>query len=204
MNVQSLNVQSLMDAMDGIALLLDERLCIAMVGWPNWDRFLKENDAAALPHARVLGRPFPDFLVEGEVRETYAGLLREVRDGRRPEVRLDYRCDAPERARLMRLSVIPVGSVRGGPWLLYQSILLEERQRPPIRLWRAPVRPLAAGQILTVCSVCARVAWPKGAPAEARTWIDAEEYERRSPEAPDAVSHGFCPECLERVLREVA
>ena len=193
--------QDLLDAMDGVALLLDGELRIAAVGWGNWDRFLRDNGGPAYAWEEVVGRHIQDFFTAGEVRDTYRHVFERVLKAERGELRIDYHCDAPDVERLMRLAVT---RVNGGPdaGLLYQSILLDARQRPPIGLFGVPVRPLGEGDLLTICSICAHVAWPKGATTEAREWIAPHEYYRRGGEEVTELSHGFCETCLERLLAE--
>lgn len=195
--------QNLLDAMDGVSLLLDRELRIAAVGWPNWDDFLSRNGGPDQSRHKIVGRHVCDFFTGDEVRETFRRAFEHVLTSERGELRVTYRCDAPEVERLMRLSVTRVESDAGAA-LLYQSVLLHARERPPIEHFGAPVRPSGAGDLLTICSLCAQVAWPKGAPADRRQWIEAPEYYRRGGEEVAALSHGFCPDCFDRLMAEIA
>ena len=194
--------QNLLDAMDGVCLLLDGELRILAVGWPNWDRFLRENDGPDYQREQVLGRRIHDFFTEGEVRDTYKRVFEHVLTGRRGELQVTYHCDAPQVERLMRLSVTRVEGERGAA-LLYQSTLLSATERPPMGLFGAPVRPSGQENLLTICSICARVAWPEGAPAEAREWISPHEYYRRGGGEVAALSHGFCPKCFDDLMAQM-
>ena len=194
--------QDLLDAMDGVSLLLDGELRIAAVGWRNWDQFLRENNGPLYAREGVLGRRIQDFFTAGEVRDTYRHVFESVLRGDRGQLRITYHCDAPEVERLMRLSVTRVNG-EAGAGLLYQSVLLDATQRPPIGLFGVPVRPLAEKDLLTICSICAQVAWPRGAPVEAREWIAPHEYYRRGGEEVTELSHGFCETCLERLLAQI-
>lgn len=200
---EAMKSQALLDAMDGVTLLLDAELRIAAVGWPNWDGFLRENDGPAYARDEIVGRPIYDYFTEGEVRETYRRAFEHVLTGERGQLRVTYHCDAPHVARLMRLSVTRVNGDAAHA-LLYQSVLLHAVERPPIGLYGVPVRPLGEGDLLTICSICARVAWPKGTPAGAREWIDPREYYRRGGEDVAELSHGFCPSCFDRLMAELA
>ena len=195
--------QTILDAMDGVALVLDRGLRIAAVGWPNWDTFLAENDGEARPRDAIVGRPIVDFITEGPARETYGRLFADVLRRARPALELDYRCDGPAVKRFMRLSVTRLeegGAVTG---LLYQSIALETVQRPPVPFLSARFVPPDAGDPLTLCAICARVAWPKGAPSGAREWIEAEDYYRRGGESVEHLSHGFCDACYRHLMAEL-
>lgn len=190
--------QSLLDAMDGVVLLLDRDLVIRRIGQPNWDRVWAENEGA-VDYPEVTGRRLTDFISAGEVRDAWEQVLDDVLQHRRPHVELDYRCDAPERKRYMRLTVTPV--LAGGDigHLLYQSTLLHEEPRAPVgylasqSLWRHGL------PLLTICSVCARVAWrPEG--ASTIQWLDAVQYYRAGGDDEVNLSHGLCPACSEALL----
>lgn len=191
--------QNLLDAMDGVSLLLDGELRIAAVGWPSWNSFLRENDGPDYSRDQLLGRRIHDFFTAGEVRETYERAFRHVLTGERAELRITYHCDAPQVERLMRLSITRIDG-DGEAGLLYQSVLLQATERPPIGLYGVPVRPSGREGLLTICSICARVAWPAGAPAGKREWIAPHEYYRRGGEEVVALSHGFCPDCFDELM----
>lgn len=164
----SVTHHSLLDAMDGIAMILDRELRIVQVGEPNWERFLDANppqDPAARNHSKesVLDRPVTQFIAGNTVRSTFAELFKSVLSGTRPLVRIHYRCDAPTLRRDMRLSVSPIATAGEVRHLLYQSVMLWAQQRPAIPLFGVPVADEDVEDILTLCAICARVAWPIGA-----------------------------------------
>ena len=199
--------QRLLDAMDGIAMILDRELRIVQIGEPNWQKFLDDNpppDPAARARAKqsVLGRPVTEFIAGEAVRATFAELFNSVLGGTRAVVRIDYRCDAPTQRRDMRLSVRPVtadGEVRH---LLYQSVLLWAQQRPAIPLFGVPVADQDDDDILTLCAICARVAWPIGVPRGAQEWIEPADYYQRGGSEIALISHGFCEDCFARLKEE--
>lgn len=202
----SVTNQNLLDAMDGIAMILDHELHIVRIGEPNWQQFLDNNpppdSTARLSKESVLNRPVTQFIAGDPVRSTFAHLFNTVLSGSRPVVRIDYRCDAPTLRRDMRLSVRPImtgGDVR---YLLYQSVTLSVQQRPAIPLFGAPVSDQSAEDIPTLCAICARVAWPISAPIGAREWIDPIEYYRRGGGDAALISHGFCEACFARFQDE--
>jgi hypothetical protein len=196
--------QSLLDAMDGIVMILDRDLRISRIGGPNWERFLEANRPSDLKgsdcsKASVLDRPVLQFIAGTSVRSTYAELFNSVLSGTRPLVQIDYRCDAPALRRDMRLSVRPI--VTGGKisHLLYQSVVLSTQQRPAIGLFGVPVADRESDEILTLCAICARIAWPIGAPSGEREWIEPSDYYRRGGGDVDLISHGFCEDCFARL-----
>lgn len=199
--------QGLLDAMDGIAMILERDLRITGIGVPNWHKFLQDNlpaDPADRDHSHesVLDRPVTQFFAGDAVRSTFAELFDSVLRGARPVVRIDYRCDAPTQRRDMRLTVSPIptdGEVRH---LLYQSVMLSVQQRPAIPLFGAPPALEDEEDILTLCAICARVAWPVGAPSGSREWIEPAEYYRRDGAEVTLISHGFCEDCFSRLKDE--
>jgi hypothetical protein len=199
--------QSLLNAMDGIAMILDHALRITQIGRPNWDRFLDDNPSHD-PLSRdrldenVLGRPVTQFIAGDAIRSTFADLFNSVLSGKRRVVRVDYRCDAPNQRRDMRFSVSPITTNDGALHLLYQSVMLSSQMRPAIPLFAAPVADQQAEDILTLCVICARVAWPLGAPTGAREWIEPSEYYHRGGVAVALISHGFCEDCFARLQEE--
>jgi len=199
--------QSLLDAMDGIAMILDRELHITQVGEPNWQQFIDANpppDQAARERAKqhVLGRPVTEFIAGDAVRKTFAELFNSVLGGTRPVVQIDYRCDAPTQRRDMRLSVRPISAHGDVHHLLYQSVLLSVQQRPAIPLFGVPVADQDDDAILTLCAICARVRWPVGAPRETAEWIEPAAYYRRGGGEVALISHGFCEDCFKRLKEE--
>lgn len=196
--------QELLDAMDGIVMLIDRGLRIVRIGSPNWQRFMDDN----LPQDRtdrersgeaVLWRPVTEFFAGDTVREVFAELFDSVLSGARPIVRIDYRCDAPGLRRDMRLTVGPVRKGDAVSHLLYQSVQLSTEPRAAIPLFGAPVAAKDADDILTLCAICARVAWPIGAPAGEREWVEPAEYYRLGGGEVALISHGFCESCFARL-----
>ncbi len=199
--------QSLLDAMDGIAMILDRDLCILRLGEPNWQQFLDENPPSerdAHIHAKqdVHERPVTQFFAGNAVRATFAALFHSVMNGDRPVVQFSYRCDAPTLRRSMRLSVRPIMSGKDVRHLLYQSIVLSSEPRPALALFGAPVATRDADDILTLCAICARVAWPVGAPTGEREWIEPTEYYHRGGGEVVLISHGFCEACFAHLQDE--
>lgn len=203
----SVTEQRLLDAMDGISMILDHDLRITRVGEPNWQEFLDDNAPEDLevrnrPRGDVLDRPVTQFFAGEVVRSTFATLFNGVLTGTRPVVRIDYRCDAPTLRRDMRLSVRPINTGGNIRHLLYQSVMLAAQQRPAIPLFGARVADQEADNILTLCAICARVAWPVGAPSGAREWIEPPEYYQRGGSEVSMISHGFCEDCFGKLQAE--
>lgn len=199
--------QSLLNAMDGITMILDSDLHIAGIGEPNWQQFLDENppqDPAVRSRSSesVIDRPVTQFIAGEAIRTAFADLFNSVLTRTRPYVQFDYRCDSPTLRRDMRLSVRPIMSGSDVDYLLYQSVVFSVQQRPAIPLFGAAVADQDSEDILTLCAICARVAWPIGAPSGAREWIEPPEFYRRGGGGVALLSHGFCGDCFTRLQEE--
>ncbi len=203
----SVTHQNLLDAMDGITMILDSDLRIAQIGEPNWRQFLEDNppqDPADQNRSNesVLDRSVMQFFAGDAVRTIFTDLFNNVLSKKRSVVQIDYRCDAPTLRRDMRLTVRPIKTDDVVRHLLYQSVILSVHQRPAIPLFGATVADQDAEDILTLCAICARVAWPIGAPTGAREWIEPPEYYRRGGGDVTLLSHGFCKDCFARLQEE--
>ena len=200
----SVAVESLLDAMEGVAYLVAHDGIIAAVGREGWRSFAQDNYAPALAEAAaVIGRPLLNFIHGEAVRRAYEGYLEVLRSGRRRALSFEFSCDSPTLARRMRLCISTVQEGAAPAGFLFQSLLLEERTRPPVSLFDA--RVIAAAfqatgdlPLLTMCSYCQRVA--DEVEGGRREWIAAETYYRHGGSSAVRISHGICPRCMkERV-----
>ncbi|MET4702535.1 hypothetical protein ABIE65_005599 [Constrictibacter sp. MBR-5] len=196
-----MNVQALLEAIDGIALVIDRDLRVSAVGTGNWDRFWAENGGADGGFA-ILGKDITMSFSPGVVRDTYRKLFTEVLEMKRQAICVDYRCDAPAARRQMRLSVTPIVTSAGRTHLLYQSTLLSMEQRPPIPLFAARTGEENEPGAVRICAVCAKVEWPDEHAPGAMAWIEPQEYYRRGGSDVTVMSHGFCQPCYERMVAE--
>jgi hypothetical protein len=196
-----MNSQDLLEAVDGVALLLDRDLIVRRVGWRNWNEFWTRNGGAG-DGATVLGCDVTGFFSEGEVRDTYRQLFLGVMAGTRHSVKIDYRCDSPILRRSMRLAVTIVPGDPKPEYLLYQSITLAIEQRPAIPLFGAPAAGANFSDALKICAGCAKVQWPMGSNDPKAEWIEPQEYYRRGGSDVILLSHGFCRPCYEAFMIE--
>ena len=70
-----------------------------------WVEFARQNGAATLDEASVVGRSIWDLIAHAPTRELYKLVFRKVRVGK--TVVLPFRCDAPRLRRYMQLSLTP-------------------------------------------------------------------------------------------------
>jgi hypothetical protein len=196
-----MNSQNILEAMEGLALILDRNLIVRNVGWRNWNAFWTKNGGVG-DAATVLGRDITDFISKGEVRDTYRQMFLGVMAGTRHSVKIDYRCDSPVLKRSMRLAVTIVPGDTPPEYLLYQSTILAIEQRPAIPLFGAPFAGPNWPNPLKICAGCAKVQWPMGSSAPDAEWIEPQEYYRRGGSDLILMSHGFCRPCYEAFMIE--
>ncbi len=198
------DVQNLIDAMEGIAYVLDPEGTIVTIGTRNWNRFASENGGEALIDGEgVIGRSLYDIIAGESVKDSYRRFADAIRSADHPSAVFASRCDSPSVKRSLRLAMTPIGGVGGAPHVLVQSVTLSEEARPPIGLFdfqgllaameRDRTRP-----VLAMCSYCQDVRFPPGSDDETGTWITAEDYYRRGGTSDVGISHGICSGCWDR------
>ena len=129
-----------------------------------------------------------DFIDDPETRHIYRLLHRRVRAGGAP-VRLCFRCDAPDRRRLLDLEI----SARPERGLIYRVRTVREQERQPMGLLE-PSPPRSA-DFVTICAWCERVAVP------AHGWLEIEAAIAALPmlaePRPPQLTHGVCEVCAQ-------
>lgn len=201
------DAQRLLEAIDGVAYLVDAEGIVRAIGTGAWDQFAEANDAAGLTATSVTGRSLFAGMAGARVREICRRLHYDVCVARRPAISYEFRCDAPGVERRMQMSVRPVIGASGVVLALYQSQMLVEAPRLPLGLL-SPERRVhstvdaSAFPIVGLCSFCHAVAWPISAAEEDRNWIGIDDYYRRGGEKNVQVSHGICPACVARLVGE--
>lgn len=201
--VSAISTHALLKAIAGVAYLVDGAGIIIGIS----DDAAAAGNQAEEAEARLpyVGRSIFSMLHGEDVKASYQTLHHAVWSGKSGTYGFEYRCDAPDMERRMRMSVSLV-SENGEPRaVLYQSLILSEELRAPIPLFRADhlvshngARP--DDELLTLCSYCHAIAWPIGAETATREWIEPPEYYRRGGASDVVVSHGICDCCFERVV----
>lgn len=188
----------LLNALDGFAYIVAVDGTILAVGEPGWSNFAIHNGAPGLKGDAIVGQNLFDMGTDEEVLRVQMDLHRRILERQRSVISFEYRCDSPDTIRRMRMSLRPLVEHQRVVAVLYQSILLEQVPRPRMSLFER----FETGELVTLCTYCHDVAWPPGASDKDRTWIEPEEYYRRGGPAEVVVSHGMCPECYDRVMRQ--
>ena len=99
----------------------------------------------------------------------------------------------------MRLSVTPIRRGNHCQNLLFQSIVLEEHQRPPIDLFdfkeieKRHVQDLIL-PVITMCSYCQKIRRDE---VGENNWIEADRYYALGGTSRVRISHGICSACLD-------
>ena len=189
---------------DGICYTTDLAGVIQAVGFPNWDKFSRDNSAPDLAASSVIGRNILDFVNGDEVKQQLAKFMDEIASGKRARWIVPYRCDSPDRTRKMRLSITAIqddGKTTDG--LLFQSILLAEAGRPAIGLFDFEARQqMWANESLPILAMCSYCQMVKDADHSKDEWVAAEAYYAMGGTSEVRLSHGICPPCLERMRAE--
>ena len=131
---QDIGTQQLLDAIDGVTYVVDASGIIRAIGAVSWQRFAAQNDASALTADSMIGTSVFAGIDGADVREACERLHDCVCQGQRPAVTYEYRCDAPDVERRMRMSISPVAGKGNVVMALYQSQLLAEAPRLPLGL----------------------------------------------------------------------
>ena len=153
-----------------------------------WRSFAEVNEGRALLPPGILGRSLWEFIADRETRYIYQVVHDRIRGGGSP-VRLSFRCDAPERRRLLQVDVLP----RDDAGLLYRVLTVKQALRPFVPLLDS--EGPRAESFLTMCAWCKRVdAGPGG-------WLEVEDAVVAlelfdAPRLPQ-LTHGVCEECSE-------
>lgn len=155
-----------------------------------WAAFARANDGADLDPARVVGRSLWDFVGDVETQHIYRQLHQRVRT-RRHAVRLTFRCDAPDRRRLLQLTI----SAARDQTLLYRVRTAREQPRQPLLLLEP--RCPRSETFVTMCGWCKRVAAPP------RRWLEIEDAVTAlslfAEPHPPQLTHGICETCDARL-----
>lgn len=194
--------------MEGVAYLTARDGTILAVGARGWTEFAFDNGAPELKADSVIGTSLFATISGDPVRDTYQRLHTAVSSGRHVASVFEYRCDSPIAERRMRMSITAVTDQTGVAAVLYQSQMLSEAMRPPLRLFARKSRAArdidaASLPMVAMCSFCHRVEWPVGPQPGPRRWIDPTDYYRRGGASDVSVTHGICPACATRLAVSV-
>jgi hypothetical protein len=166
-----------------VIFLLDHELRFVDCN-PGWDTFAAQNGGRGIFREDVLGKSILDF-VPDVLRDFY---VHKYWFAKRSQgwTEHDYHCSSPEKIRLFRMGITPVGT----ELLVMNHLLLEEDciVRPPLQEADTP-KYISPGGLATQCSNC-RKTKRQDDPA---SWDWVPEL-LQHPEL--KISHGLCPRCV--------
>ncbi len=151
-----------------------------------WDRFAAQNAGEDVLSTHVLERSIWDFVGNDETRDFYRQAFDQVRGG--DTVTFNYRCDSPDRLRLLEMSMILVD----GLFVVFTSSTVSVEARPAEIVFDSGVPRTSS--MLRVCSWCKKL-FVEG------KWIDASDAPPFERAAMPALTHGICDDC-DDILRE--
>jgi hypothetical protein len=156
-----------------------------------WLAFAQANQGQALHSSNILGRSLWDFVADAETRHLYQVMVQRLREAG-PPVRFRFRCDAPDRRRLLAMEI--TGDKTGGIQFSVTPVLEE----PRVSISLLDPSHARGEHFLTMCSWCKRTRLPTG------RWVEIEEAVEELGLFEDSplpgVSHGICSTCNEAVV----
>ena len=157
-----------------------------------WLAFAQANEGYALHPSNILGRSLWDFIADAETRHLYQVMVERLRQGG-PPARFRFRCDAPDRRRLLAMEI--TGDQTGGVQFSVTSVL----EDPRVSLSLLEPAHARGERLLTMCGWCKRTQLPPG------RWVELEDAVEELGLFEDSplpgVTHGICPPCHEAMDR---
>ena len=140
----------------------------------------------------VVGRDRWELIQDSSTRHLYETMISRARERAQP-VGFRFRCDTPDKRRLLHMEV----TAREGGHAAFEVNLVESQPRQAVELLR--VGRAQSDALIRMCSWCKRVPLPDGG------WVEVEQalgvlhlFESSGPLP--AISHGICPECMDKML----
>jgi hypothetical protein len=190
------SVEDWLDALDGVAYLVAPSGVILGVGRNGWARFALTVGGDSPSAIDVIGQSLFDMIADDEARSAFRAIHARVASLARSALTYEYRCDAPNLERLMRMSVSALTTCGRLQGVLYQSILVWAKDRVPLEFLSnrealREERRLSAFPFVKICQFCAKVSMK----AWGAEWIEPHVYYQRGGDDRVRLSHGVCPEC---------
>jgi hypothetical protein len=184
---------NILNALEGVCYCADFAGNIIAVGERNWDEFATVNGAGeSFLSSSIQGKNLFDIIAGDDVVHAYRQIFDDLRSGKEREISFTFRCDSPSVRREMRMCVSCIREDMPEA-VLFQSLVLDERQRPPVSLFDPDrLRKMMASErklpILSICSYCHSVRLDQA-------WVTPEEYYAAGGTGEVRLSHGICPSC---------
>jgi len=161
----------------------------------NWQDFLTANHGAENTHAEnVIGKSLWTFICGVETRHLYQVVLRTVRDSQH-QVKLLFRCDAPDARRYLQLIVAPGENSS----IEFKSQIIKTESRESVDVLR---HDLARSEdAIRMCSMCKHIE------VREQIWEETEQAINTmglfEAERLPHIIHGLCPACFNAMMNEI-
>lgn len=193
---KSAGVEDWLNAMDGVAYLVAPDGTIIAVGQKGWGDFARAVGGHSPTTAEVVRHSLFDLISGAEAKHAFKAVHKRVATLTTKALTYEYRCDAPDLERLMKMSISALTSQGRLLGVLYQSTVLSSKERVPLAFLSSGEAALNEHRLsklpfVTICQFCADVtmaAW-KG------DWVRPTDYYRRGGDDAVRLSHGICPTC---------
>lgn len=170
---------------------IDEKNHIATVNRAWFDEAQTAGDKR-LGESSVIGRDLWELIHDRNTRHLYETMISRARARAQP-VGFCFRCDTPDQRRLLHMEVTP----RERGHVAFEVKLVESQPREAVDLLR--VGRAQSDALIRMCGWCKRVPLPGGVWVEVEQALDAMHLFEASGPLP-AISHGICPECLDKMM----
>jgi len=195
MDFSKVSIDLICDGLPGITYVIDLHGKIVYYGKKAWNRFALDNDEPNLVDAsNVINKSIFDFIDGDEVKDIYRLYHQVLLQKRLNQVNFFYNCDSPDMVRDMFLSISPISMEGEIVGFLYHSLVLKEQLRPPVSLFTK--RDNDSLPIITICSFCKRIDGHNK--VGSKGWVTAEKYYQLGGSSQVSLSHGICPDCIEK------
>lgn len=193
---ESAGIEDWLNALDGVAYLAASDGTVIGVGREGWSKFMRGAGADGPAPEAVVGRRLFDMIADPEAKRAFEAVHRRVATLASRALTYEYRCDAPDLERLMKMSVSAVTSEGRLLGVLYQSTLLSAKNRVPLAFLSTREAQIEEARVsslpfVRICQFCANVTM--------RSWNDEwaapTDFYRRGGDDAVRLSYGICPAC---------
>ena len=159
-----------------------------------WDVFATDNNAADLTRSSVINKSLFAYISDESTRHLYKMLTARIRKEHKT-LSFEFRCDAPDRRRFMKMMIFPLKNSEIG----FRSCILKEEPREYVTLLDAG--GARSDDLLKICSWCKKIE------LDHSIWVEVEEavesLELFNIVKLPYLTHGMCPSCHDVYMRKL-
>lgn len=176
-----------LDSMGECIYIIDKLDRIISVS-DNWLLFAQNNQAGESCHPdNIVNKSIWDFIDGFETKKFFEIILKKIR-AENKDVKLPFRCDAPEKRRYLELIITPIKQKS----IQFTSNIIYEEMRDNVEMLELGIP--RSNEFIKMCSMCKKVELQED------TWVEVESavvslklFEKNK--LPQ-ISHGLCTECF--------